>query len=361
MQGKEVTIQNYTGRIGRSNAICLPVLILALLGLCMGGCATYTRNNEPSPLLHGSLVEPARFSDEQSRALIRQSRELLKLQKQDYLVGPDDVLAISIFEWEMHDETKTLEFRVSESGIITLPALGPVRVAGSTVQRVQQGIEKQLSKRNILQNPRVAVAINEYRSRRIAVIGAVNMPGVYAIHENVSTLMDMLTLAGGPSSEAGEAAYILRRERNESDPLRIAVDLEELLSRGNFDMNAVLQGDDVVYVPKAPLIYVYGKVQQPGGFSLTRSMRVIEAVALAGGFARHADKRNCVLIRRDQSGNENMLQLNIVRIENGKDPNIYLRAGDVLNVPGSVGKSILSELWDVIRGIFTFTYRLDSP
>lgn len=340
-------------------AVRVAVFISVALAV-VTGCSTSMPPSYPAGTSTTWTIAPRCFTDEQSRAVVRESRRLLALKERDYLVGPDDVLTVSIFEWEIHDETKTLEFRVSESGVISLPALGSVKVAGQPVQQIQKNIEDQLSAGNILQNARVAVAITEYRSRRIAVIGAVNMPGVYAIHENVSTLMDMLTLAGGPTASAGEVAYILRRKKAASEPLRIAVNLEELFDMGNYEMNAVLQGDDIVYVPRAPLIYVYGNVQQPGGFSLTRSMRVLEAVALAGGFAERADKRNCLLVRRDRIGAEDTLKLNMARIERGKESNIFLRDGDVLNVPESVGKSIVSELWGVVRGIFTFTYRLDS-
>jgi len=300
------------------------------------------------------------FSDEISRDLVRQTRKLLSMKDRDYTVGPDDVLEVSIFEWEMSEETKTLEFRVAESGVISLPALGAVEVAGKSIQGIQRTIEDELRRRNVLQNPRVGVSVKEYRSRRIAVIGEVNAPGVYAIHENVSTLMDMLTLAGGPKEGAGQVAYVLRKQKGNASPLKITVDLEELLNEGAFELNAVLQGDDTVYVPRAPLVYVYGMVRQPGGFALKRSMRVLEALALAGGFAPRADRKRCFLVRRERGRPETVIQLDITRIEQGRIPDILLRKDDVLRVPQSAGQTVAAELWGVIRGIFTFTYRLDQ-
>ena len=44
-----------------------------------------------------------------------QSLENTGLKTEDYRVGPGDVLEISIFEWELRDETKTATFSVSES------------------------------------------------------------------------------------------------------------------------------------------------------------------------------------------------------------------------------------------------------
>lgn len=333
--------------------VCLPGF--ALLALVAGGCASY----QPAGVLQAPSAEVA-FSDEVSRDLVRQTRRLLALQNRDYLVGPDDVLDVSIFEWEMTEQTKTLNCRVAESGTIALPVIGVVTAAGKTVAEIQKDIETTLSTRGVLHTPRVAVAVSEFRSRRIAVTGAVNAPGVYAIHQNVSTLMDVLTLAGGPTEGAGEIIHVLREKRSDAKPLRITVDMQDLFDRGNFELNAVLEGGDVVYVPRAPLVYVYGSVKQPGGFALRRRLGVVEAVALAGGFAEHAARRSSYLVRRAAGGGQEVVRLNIPGIEQGRIADITLREGDVIHVPEHAGLLALDELWGVFRGIFTFTYRLDS-
>ena len=337
------------------SSICVATALCAVVN----GCATgYPDYSLASGLRSRSAIGRPEFSDEASRDLIRQTRKLLELQTKDYLVGPDDVLAVSIFEWEMTEETKTLDSRVAESGIISLPVVGSLVVGGKTLQEIQKLIEDTLTNRKILPNPRVAIAVKEYRSRRIGVIGAVNAPGQYAIHQNVSTLMDILALAGGPAADAGRIAYILRKKRGNSKPLRIPVDMEELFDRGKFELNAVLQGGDIVYVPRAPLIYVYGSVSSPGGFSLSQSMRVLEALALAGGVTERAAAGSCRLIRKSATGEQKAFRLNVRRIEQGKDPNPYLREGDVLFVPKSSTKTVLAAIRDALSSIFTFTYNL---
>ena len=337
------------------------LLLLASLAV-FSGCATHGRRAiTKMPLTTQHLSESSAFSDDESRDLVRQTRHLIGLKQTDYLVGPDDVLEISIFEWELSDETKTLEFRVSETGVIPLPSLGAVKVGGKSIEKIQAEIERQLSDKGVLQNPRVGVSVKEYRSRRIAVIGEVNAPGVYAIHENVTTLMNMLTLAGGPASDAGQLAYVLRNQKGEFDPVRIVVDLEELFDKGSFDLNAVLQGDDVIFVPKAPLVYVYGSVRAPGGYSMKQSLRALEAVALAGGLNSDADKRAGFLVRRKGSVHgEQVIPLDIYDIERGKADDVFLREGDVIHIPDSPVRIAGQQLWDFFRGIFTFTYRLDQ-
>ena len=334
----------------------------ALAAMLFTGCATPKRPASNLSMADmASLDGPIVFSDDVSRDLARQTQRLLVLKKLDYQVGPDDVLEISIFEWEMSSESKTLEFRVSETGVISLPALGAIRVSGKTIPQIQQTIEAELETQNVLQNPRVGVAVKEYRSRRIAVVGEVNAPGVYAIHENVSTLLDMLTLAGGPTREAGQIAHVLRSPGpGETDPVRMNIDLEELMNGGNFDLNAVLRGDDTIFVPKAPLIYIYGEVSSPGGYALSRSLRVLEALAIAGGMKKEAAPTKSFLVRRSGSQGEQSIPLDFTKIEMGKAANIYLREGDLVHVQRSAAKVFGREAWDFFRGIFTFTYRLDD-
>lgn len=338
----------------------LPTAGAALLTVFLTGCTTPATSPTASVSME-RLGEPISFSDDVSRSLARQTQHLLRLRNEDYLVGPDDVLEISIFEWEMGEATKTLNFRVAESGTVTLPAIGSVNVSGRNISQIQAAIVEALERRNILQNPRVGVSVTEFRSRRISVIGSVNAPGVYALHQNVSTLLDMLTLAGGPAASAGQVAHILRKQPEDDEPMRISIDLEELLNRGAFELNVVVQNGDVIFVPRAPMVFLYGNVRSPGGYALSRSMRAMEAIAMAGGFAGNAAKKRCYVTRRgDSPGTEVRIPLDFDAIEKGKNPNIYLREGDVLNVPESPSMVMLGELWDVFRGIFTFTYRLDD-
>lgn len=325
----------------------------------LAGCATpYSSGDLSSSLAGSGADEPVLFSDEFSMNQVKGTKDLLELQTQDYVVGPDDVLDVSIFEWEANEQTKTLQLRVSETGIISLPAVGSINVAGKSVQEIQRLIEKDLVNKNVLQAPRVGVWVSEFRSRQISVVGAVNSPGTYAIHQNVSTLLEMLTLAGGPQESAGGVAYVIRRAKAGQAPVRIRIDIDELLQQGAPELNPVLCAGDVVYVPKAPLIYVYGEVRQPGAFTFRKQLRALESIALAGGFTENADRSAVALVRRSTAGEERVHWLNVASIEQGHAPNIYLRDGDVLRVTTSQPRKFIVNTLDFIRGIFTFSYPL---
>ena len=340
-------------------ALGVAAWVLGVSGMLGAGCSTPGGSGRDANLLgQAGGTEPAFFSDDASMRQVAESQELRTLQKEEYRVGPDDVLEISIFEWEANEETKTLKLRVSETGVVSLPVVGALNVAGKSVQEIQRMIEEQLVSQNVLQTPRVGVWVSEFRSRQISVIGSVHQPGSYAIHQNVSTLLGILALAGGPREDAGAVAYVIRSGGEASAP-RIQVDLAALLETGDASLNPVLSAGDVIYVPKAPLIYVYGAVKQAGAFTFRKQLRVLEAIALAGGFAELADRRGVILTRRSADGQERMHRLDVAKIEIGEAPNLYLRDGDVLHVRTSGPKTLASEVLQFIRGIFSVSYRLD--
>ena len=100
-------------------------------------------------------------------------------------------------------------------------------------------------------------------------------------------------------------------------------------------------------------------MKQAGAFTFRKRLRVLESIALAGGFSELANRRAVSLIRRSASGEDSLHQLDLTLIEQGTAPNIYLRDGDVLHVRKSGPKSVGMEVLAFIRGIFTFSYRVN--
>lgn len=134
----------------------------------------------------------------------------------------------------------------------------------------------------------------------------------------------------------------------------IAIDLAKL-NAGDARMNIVLQSNDVIQVPllEQGEFYIMGEVQRPGVYSLTgRKVTIKMAVAAAGNLGPMAWPRNCMLIRRLNDQQEQMIPINIEEIFLGKKPDIYLKANDVV----AVGTDIVSPFIAVIRNAFRFTY-----
>ena len=99
------------------------------------------------------------------------------------------------------------------------------------------------------------------------------------------------------------------------------------------------------YVPDAPVtvvltqlqssrIYVVGKVNHPGMFTVQGEITVIQAIALAGGLDRFADKDDIYVLRRIQH-DQKSLSFDYSKVSHGKDleSNISLVPGDTVVVP----------------------------
>ncbi|MFN8543930.1 MAG: SLBB domain-containing protein [Candidatus Binatia bacterium] len=93
--------------------------------------------------------------------------------------------------------------RVSASGLVSLPLIGPVRAEGLTPSRLETEIARRLREAGVLVNPQVSVTVAEYRSRVVAVVGSVERPGLYPLTRPGATLADLIWAAGGPTREAG--------------------------------------------------------------------------------------------------------------------------------------------------------------
>ena len=347
----------------------LPFVLMCLIGVLLSpmlaGCAG-DRVHEVNLV---AMSPRASYSDESSRALAARTFAKFKYQYEDYRVGPLDVLEISVFEWIARNETHTESVRVAESGVIILPVVGMLPVTGLTIQEIQGILEKRFADDGILRNPRVSVAVKDYRSKVVAVVGAVNEPGLYTLRRNVTTLLAVLSLAGGVNDQAGQVLYVVRTPAG-GDPAEastesgkdnvIAVDLYELLEKSDLSLNVVLENGDVVNVPKAEEFSVLGFVRRPGRFPLNKPITVMEAVALAGGLReREASPSACVLKRRTGQS-EAIIPLNLVAISQGKGPNIYLAPNDVIEVRQTFVKKITMEVFEAGLRLFSIGYSLNN-
>lgn len=250
----------------------------------------------------------------------------------EYIIGPRDLLEIKVFELPEFDHT----VRVSEDGSITLPLLGNVQVGGLTKEKVEQKIADLLEK--YVKRAQVSVFIKEYQSSRVAIIGAVEKPGMYELVGRQS-LLQMISQAGGFKENAANEIYVLR-EGQDGNTASISIDLEDLLLNGNQRLNIPLQPNDVINVPvdKLITIYVFGQVRNPGALQvkISKKITLLQAIAQAGGLSENASKRGVIVKRKDKGGKETNLRVNLNDIIKGKRKDIPLREGDVVIVKESI-------------------------
>ena len=252
----------------------------------------------------------------------------------EYKIGPKDLLEISVLGVP---EISKLVVRVSEQSRITLPMLGEVGVGNLTKFEVEKKLAA-LAGEKIVLNPQVTVHILEYISRRVSVIGAVERPGPFELLGR-QTVLAALSQAGGLTRDAGEEIIIIRQlPAGESASIRISID--GLFVQGDPKLNIALEPGDVVNVPvdKMVPIYVFGQVRNPGALQVKRSSlpTLTQAIAQAGGFTDRANRKRVQIRRKDASGKELEITVNVRNILKGRIKDIPLQVNDTVYVPESL-------------------------
>ncbi len=252
----------------------------------------------------------------------------------EYKIGAKDLLEITILGVP---EINKLVVRVSEEGRITLPMLGQVEVGNLSKFEVEKKLTK-LAGEKIVLKPQVTVHILEYLSRRVSVVGAVEKPGPYELLGR-QTVLSVLSEAGGLTRDAGEEIIIIRQlAAGDSKAIRISID--GLFVQGDPKLNVVLEPGDVINVPvdKLVLIYVFGQVKNPGALQVKRSSlpTLTQAIAQAGGFTDRANRKKVNIRRKDVTGKELEIRVNIRDILNGKIKDVPLQENDTIYVPESL-------------------------
>ena len=137
-------------------------------------------------------------------------------------------------------------------------------------------------------------------ARDVSIMGQVNRPGKYAVTGGVRTLGDFLSVAGGINPNGADTVTVTTFRSGKQN--RFEVDIENLFRAGDNAANIELTSGDTVYVPRAPMVYIYGEVQRPGSFRIERNMTVIQALAQGGGPSARGTQRGIQLHRRNAKG-----------------------------------------------------------
>lgn len=220
----------------------------------------------------------------------------LPCHAKEYVINSEDVLKISVFEYP----DLATEARVGEEGKITFPLLGEVQVKNMTTRQVEKAIAAKLMAGKIVKNPQVSVFVQQYRGRRVTIIGEVMKPGQYEIPTKTS-LLDLLSQALGTTPSAGYQVTVFRKEQDAGGKevtSKIPVDIDKLLNSGDMAQDVDLRNGDVVYVPKA-IFYIYGEVNRPGAYRAERGLTVKRAIALAGGITPKGSLRRMEITRKE--------------------------------------------------------------
>ena len=236
-------------------------------------------------------------------------------------LGPGDVVRVSVFQ----SPDLATEARISEAGQINFPLIGAVTVGGLSITAAEKRIEAMLKEGGFVLRPQVTIQLVRILSSQISVLGQVGKPGRYPIELISSKVSEMIAAAGGVVPGGADVVTLVGTRNGE--PVRLDIDLPAILQSGRADLDVVVENGDIIYVDRAPLIYIYGEVQRPGQLRLERGMTLMQALAAGGGLTARGTERGIRVHRKDASGAVKISELKM------NDP---VERDDVIYVPESL-------------------------
>ncbi len=214
-----------------------------------------------------------------------------------YRIGPGDVLDVRVFN---RPQLSHESLRVENHGVIRMPFIGEIQAACQTEGELSKEITTRLLKYQ--RNPQVDVSVKQYNSQPVSIMGAVNAPARFQLQRRVR-LLEILSLANGPSTNAGRSIQVLHAESPtsmcEPTPAPSTSEDDAVAGFSAYNINDTLRGDaqanpyvrpgDIVTVLVAEQVYIIGNVNRPGAIQLKEPVTISRAIVMAGGTAPNTD------------------------------------------------------------------------
>lgn len=306
--------------------------VVAVLLTALAGCATLPTSGPSGPDIRSQIAKDA----SQLGLTLVQVKTVNNLPKPpappvafrpDYsppppteLVGPGDVLNVSIFETGIalfgrtaaigtegnsnFDAASRAErfppLRVSDQGTITIPYVGQVNVAGRTTREVEVQLRQAL--RGKSQNPQVLVSIAEGLTNSVIIGGDVAKPGRLVLPTNREKLSEVIALAGGNKGEVRD--LVVRVSRSE---IVQEFRLSDVLDDPALDIR-IYPADRITLLRQPRSFTVLGAPGQTNQYPFPGAKAsLIEAIAIAGGSNPNSGDARAIFvfrIDRDEAGKE---------------------------------------------------------
>jgi len=161
---------------------------------------------------------------------------------ESFIVGPDDVLAISV--WKEPDVSRVVPVR--SDGKISLPLVGELEASGQTPRQLEREIASKLQ--SFISEPEVTVIVQEAKSQRFNILGQVARPGSYLL-TNTSTVLDAIALAGGFRDFAKKKSIYVLRQNPDGTQSRFGFNYKDVVQGKNSDQNIRLKPRDTLVIP----------------------------------------------------------------------------------------------------------------
>jgi protein involved in polysaccharide export with SLBB domain len=398
-----------TNAVHRFGALGLQVLLLVVITTAFAACASRP-DQPPLALASARSTSTAQAPAVQSNAALDKLWQERATEKEDFSIGPGDILEISV---PNITELQSRTARVDGNGNILLPLVGSLHVGGLTEPEIIDHLTSALHK--YAYHPEISLFIKTYSSRVAGMMGAVRAPGLYVLKGPGDTVRDLIERAGGLNENAARevllsparpgsnsdsmlaqqgANGVTMAEQSEVSPTGpTALDESNAQPSGVvtntalkndhnslvkppaenvFDASSAyvipLDGDspnrkyvnlpvrpgDTLFVPPAGEVSVIGWVYRPAVLPVTHDLTTLGAVSAAGGMLFAADPTSVKIMRLEAGEQTKIIHVNLAAVQKGEAPDVALQANDVVDVGYSVIKIPGYALYYGAQGLITY-------
>lgn len=166
----------------------------------------------------------------------------------EYVIGPLDQL--TIFVWRNPELGAKVQVR--PDGRITTPLISDLQAVGRTPAQLAEDIKGALSK--YVTDPRVSVIVDNFSgtySQQVRVVGATEKPASLPYRANMTLLDAMIAVGGLSQFAAGNKAKLVRYDKATGKQSEFALQIGDLLRRGDTRANVKLEPGDVIIIPES--------------------------------------------------------------------------------------------------------------
>lgn len=239
-----------------------------------------------------------------------------------YVLGPGDEVIIDIYGTSQSSN----KYAVSPEGTIIVEKIGPVTVAGLTVDQAQAKVSSKMGQH--YQGSSIKLTIGQTRTVVVNVLGEVINPGTYTLSA-FSTVFNALYLAGG-ITEIGTLRNI---KVSRGGRIVSKVDVYDYILNGKLTGNILLQDNDAIIVGAYDaLVNIQGAIKRPMYYEMKEGESLKSLIEYAGGFRSIANKNVVSIERKTNDG------LTVHTVEEWDFPSFGVQDGDVVGVKGIIGR-----------------------
>ena len=226
-----------------------------------------------------------------------------KAPKWEYLVGPGDILEITV--WSIHELNRPQQSQglpasgtvVQADGSIFFPYVGLMTVDGASVPTIRDTLATKL--KNYFPDPQVEVRVIDFNARSALVTGAVDAPLRYPLGASPTHLVDIIGKAQLDRGNANTTQITLRRGKKS-----YSINLDAYVEDGHISSNPMILDGDNIFIPTQDPeeVFVLGQVRKASSVDITnRDISLTQILSEAGGVnIRDADARGVFVFRRSK-------------------------------------------------------------